>query len=72
MSNLVVIAFEEEHKAFEMRAELVKLRYFLGCTVAESAEILGIAPATAEEDWTYAKAWLRRELRRDDEERLPE
>ena len=54
------------------RAELVKLRYFLGCTVAESAEILKIAPATAEEDWTYAKAWLRRELRRDDEKNLPE
>ena len=49
------------------KAELVKLRYFLGCTVAESAEILGIAPATAEEDWTYAKAWLRRQLRRNDE-----
>lgn len=44
------------------KAELVKLRYFLGCTIAEAAEILGIAPATAEEDWTYAKAWLRRQL----------
>ena len=53
------------------RAELVKLRYFLGCTLAESAEILGIAPATAEEDWTYAKAWLSRELRRDNEKNLP-
>jgi len=43
------------------KAELVKLRYFLGCTMAETAEILGIAQATAEEDWTYAKAWLRRQ-----------
>ena len=42
------------------KAELVKLRYFLECTMAEAAEILGIAQATAEEDWTYAKAWLRR------------
>ncbi len=42
-------------------AELVKLRYFLGCTLAESATILGIASATAEEEWTYARAWLRRE-----------
>ena len=42
-------------------AELVKLRYFLGCTLAEAAEVLGIAPATAEDDWTYARAWLRRE-----------
>lgn len=44
------------------KAELVKLRYFLGCTIVESAKILGIAPATAEQDWTYAKAWLRRKL----------
>ncbi len=49
------------------KAELIKLRYFLGCTMAEAAQILGIAPATAEEDWTYAKAWLRRQLRRDEE-----
>jgi RNA polymerase sigma factor (TIGR02999 family) len=52
------------------RAELVKLRYFLGFTVAEAAEILGVAPATAEEDWTYAKAWLRRELRRGEKKRF--
>lgn len=55
------------------KAELVKMRYFLGCTLAEAAEILGIAPATAEEDWTYARAWLRREWLRgqdsDDRER---
>jgi RNA polymerase sigma factor (TIGR02999 family) len=44
------------------KAELVKLRYFLGCTIPEAAELLGIAPATAEEDWTFAKAWLRRRL----------
>jgi RNA polymerase sigma factor (TIGR02999 family) len=42
------------------KAELVKLRYFLGCTMAETAGILGIAVKTAEEDWTYARAWLRR------------
>ena len=53
------------------KAELIKLRYFLGCTMAEAAQILGIAPATAEEDWTYAKAWLRRQLRRDEEKNAP-
>jgi RNA polymerase sigma factor (TIGR02999 family) len=42
------------------KAEVVKLRYFLGCTMSEAAEILGIAAKTAEEDWTYARAWLRR------------
>lgn len=43
------------------KSELVKLRYFLGHTVAEAAKLLGIAHATAEEDWTYARAWLRRQ-----------
>jgi RNA polymerase sigma factor (TIGR02999 family) len=43
------------------KADLVKLRYFLGCTMAEAAQVLGIAQATAEEDWTYSKAWLRRQ-----------
>ena len=53
------------------KAELVKLRYFLGCTMAEAAQILDVAPATAEEDWTYAKAWLRRQWRRDEEINSP-
>jgi len=48
------------------KAELVKLRYFLGCTIAEAADVLGVAPATAEEDWTYARAWLRRLFLRGD------
>jgi RNA polymerase sigma factor (TIGR02999 family) len=50
-------------------AELVKLRYFLGCTLAEAASVLGIAHSTAEEEWTYARAWLRREWLRNEENR---
>jgi RNA polymerase sigma factor (TIGR02999 family) len=50
------------------KAELVKLRYFLGCTMSEAAQILGIARATAEEDWTYAKTWLRRQWLRGEEQ----
>ena len=56
--------------AADRKAELVKLRYFLNCTIAEAAALLGIAPATAEEDWTYAKAWLHRQLSRDDEKEV--
>jgi RNA polymerase sigma factor (TIGR02999 family) len=51
------------------KAELVKLRYFLGCTMAEAAQVLGIAQATAEEDWTYSKAWLRRHWLRGEQEK---
>jgi len=54
------------------KAELVKLRYFLGCTMAEAAQILGVAQATAEEDWTYAKAWLRRQWLRGEEKNAPD
>jgi RNA polymerase sigma factor (TIGR02999 family) len=54
------------------KAELVKLRYFLGCTMAEAAHVLGIAHATAEEDWTYAKAWLRRQWLRGEGKSAPE
>lgn len=43
-------------------ADLVKLRYFAGMTMAETAEALGIPLRTAERDWKYAKAWLRRKI----------
>ena len=46
------------------KAEVVKLRYFLGCTQEEAAQILGITPAAAHEDWVFARAWLKREWRK--------
>ena len=42
--------------------ELVKLRFFAGFSGDEAAEALGISPATADRYWTYARAWLVREL----------
>jgi RNA polymerase sigma factor (TIGR02999 family) len=42
----------------EAKAELVKLRFFAGFTLAEAAEILGISAATADRHWAYARAWL--------------
>jgi RNA polymerase sigma factor (TIGR02999 family) len=72
---LEVLAIHEALDRLSMksprRAELVKLRYFLGCTMAETAQILGIALATAEEDWTYARVWLRRQWLRDEEKNAP-
>src|SRR5437867_3126253 len=44
-------------------AELVKLRYFVGMTMEEAAAAMGLAPRTAERLWTYARVWLRREIR---------
>jgi RNA polymerase sigma factor (TIGR02999 family) len=40
------------------KAELVKLRYFVGMSIEEAAEALGISDRTAKRDWTYARAWL--------------
>jgi RNA polymerase sigma factor (TIGR02999 family) len=47
------------------KAELVKLRYFAGMTLAEAAAVLGISTATADRRWRYARAWLARRLRPD-------
>ncbi len=55
-------ALERLEAASPRRARLVKLRYFTGLTLPEVAEILGISQSTAEADWTYAKAWLKREM----------
>lgn len=47
------------------KAEVVKLRYFVGMTIEETAEALGISTPTAKRDWTFARAWLFRELSRE-------
>jgi RNA polymerase sigma factor (TIGR02999 family) len=44
------------------RAELVKLRYFAGLSIDETAELLGISRTTAKRHWAYARAWLLAEL----------
>ena len=48
----------EEEKA----AEVVKLRYFVGLTIEETAEVLGISVRTANRHWSYARAWLYQQL----------
>jgi RNA polymerase sigma factor (TIGR02999 family) len=45
-------------------AELVKLRYFVGVTVKEAAEVLGISADTAKQYSAYSRAWLFREISR--------
>jgi RNA polymerase sigma factor (TIGR02999 family) len=44
------------------KAELVKLRFFAGLTVAQAAKALQISTSTAENDWIYARSWLRLEM----------
>ena len=47
-------------------AQIVKLRFFAGLNMRETAEMLGLAQRTAERQWAYARAWLYAELGRDD------
>lgn len=47
----------------ESKANLVKLRYFVGFTISESAEILGYSPSKAKREWAYSRAWLAREIK---------
>jgi RNA polymerase sigma factor (TIGR02999 family) len=44
-------------------AELVKLRYFVGMTIDEAAQVLGISARTADNYWAHARAWLYREIK---------
>jgi RNA polymerase sigma-70 factor (ECF subfamily) len=44
------------------QAQIVELRFYGGLSVAETAEILGVAPRTVDRDWRIARGWLRRQL----------
>jgi RNA polymerase sigma factor (TIGR02999 family) len=53
----------EKFAALEPRkAELVKLRYFVGLTLEDAARAIAVPEGTAKRWWTYSRAWLYREL----------
>ena len=64
--DLDVVAVDEAltrlAKVDEQQSRVVELRFFSGLTVEETAEVMGISPATVKRDWSMAKAWLHREL----------
>jgi RNA polymerase sigma factor (TIGR02999 family) len=45
-----------------VQAQVVKLRFFVGMTAAESAEVLGLSERTVKQYWSHAKTWLYREI----------
>ncbi len=55
-------ALDKFAKVEPAKADLVKLRYFAGCSIDEAAELLGISRTTAKRYWVYARAWLLAEL----------
>ena len=48
----------------QQQARVIELRFFGGLNVDETAEVLGISERTVKRDWSVAKSWIRRELRR--------
>ena len=58
-------ALERLHMQNERQAALVELRYFIGLSLEDAANMLAISIATAKRDWAFARAWLFRELRED-------
>ena len=44
------------------QSRIVELRFFSGLSIEETAEVLGVSPATVKNDWNVAKVWLRREM----------
>jgi RNA polymerase sigma factor (TIGR02999 family) len=57
-------ALEALEKVDARKGRVVELRYFAGLTVEETAAVLEVSPQTVAREWTFAKAWLRRELKR--------
>lgn len=62
-----VLAVNEALEKFAVldpeKAELVKLRYFVGMTLEQAAEALGISERTAKRNWAFARAWLHEEIK---------
>jgi len=58
-------ALEDLSQADAVSASLVKLRYFAGLNMDETAAALGISVRKAHDIWTYARSWLRKRMRED-------
>lgn len=60
-------ALERFSRLDARKSQVVELRYFGGLSIEETAEVLGVSPATVKRDWEVARAWLLRELRSENE-----
>jgi RNA polymerase sigma factor (TIGR02999 family) len=55
-------ALDKLERHDQRQAELVKLRFFAGLTIEQAAAALGVSTSTADNDWAYARCWLRLEM----------
>ena len=58
----VDLALQRLESTDERKSKVFEMRFFGGLSVEETAEVLGVAPNTVIRDWSYSRAWLRREL----------
>lgn len=62
-----VVALDDALKRLEAiesrQSAIVELRFFGGLSIEETAEVLNVSPGTVMRDWTFARAWLRNEIR---------
>jgi RNA polymerase sigma factor (TIGR02999 family) len=61
-----VMALDDALKTLEQidprKSRIVELRFFGGMSIEETAEALKVSPGTVMRDWTFARAWLRKEM----------
>jgi RNA polymerase sigma-70 factor (ECF subfamily) len=55
-------ALDELARLDPQQARIVEMRYFGGLSIEETADALGVSPATVKRQWTFARAWLLRAL----------
>jgi RNA polymerase sigma factor (TIGR02999 family) len=55
-------ALERLESKDRRQAEVVMLRYFAGLTIEQTAQAMGLSTGTVKNEWTFARAWLRREM----------
>ena len=60
-------ALEELGQADPTKAQVVKLKFFVGLSERETAEVLGVSERTVERHWAYAQAWLFERISSDDQ-----
>lgn len=60
-------ALESLAKLDVRQSKVVELRFFLGLSIEETAETLSVSEGTVRRDWSLARAWLHRELRKTDD-----
>ncbi|HEY4978328.1 MAG TPA: ECF-type sigma factor [Candidatus Acidoferrum sp.] len=59
-------ALDKLAKLDEQQSRIIELRYFAGFSIEDTAEFLGISPATVKRSWTSARAWLLREMKQEE------